>query len=405
MNKKLALLAAAGSLALVASAQTGAMAQDSGYYGAIGAGIALGNDETDFENRDGADVVPSAFTSNLELDDNITIYGAIGKYFQGGVRGELELATRTQDVDSIDGDGLGFGGFPVSDEVALGDFTVTTLMVNVFKDFNVDAAGRLTPYLGAGIGAAKVRAEFDNIAFADVLDSGDSPAAGYAVFTQSDDYTIALQGMAGLTFDFTDNMMIDVRYKYLGTGKAEYDSVINARDVAVESNYRVQEITAGLRWNFGGQPAAEPAPYVPPAPELKTCFDGTRVPVTEECPPEIVEQVEAPDELELTVYFDYDSAALTDAAQSLIQARAAEAREYDITSITVQGNTDTSGSSAYNERLSARRANVVRDALVANGIPASAISLEALGESNPAKPTADGVREPLNRRTEVSFDF
>ena len=59
----------------------------------------------------------------------------------------------------------------------------------------------------------------------------------------------------------------------------------------------------------------------------------------------------------------------------------------------------------YNQRLSQRRANVVRDALVANGIDSSVISIEALGESNPAKPTADGIREPLNRRTEVEFEF
>ena len=70
-------------------------------------------------------------------------------------------------------------------------------------------------------------------------------------------------------------------------------------------------------------------------------------------------------------------------------------------SVTIAGHADRSGPAAYNVRLSARRAQTVRDALVARGISADMISTEAFGETAPAKPTADGVREPLNRRSEV----
>ena len=42
-----------------------------------------------------------------------------------------------------------------------------------------------------------------------------------------------------------------------------------------------------------------------------------------------------------------------------------------------------------------------RDALVARGVSADMISTEAFGETEPARPTEDGVREPLNRRSEV----
>ena len=396
MNLKISLLAAAGTLALTGAAS----AQQAGdTYGAIGAGIAIGSDENNF--RDTGDAVPASFVSAFETDDNVAIYGALGKYFRDDVRGEIELANRTQEIDEIAGDGLGFGGFP--DDGTIGDLSATTLMLNVFKDFNVDAAGRLTPYLGLGAGVARIRPEFENISSAD---ADDDTLNGYRVVVSDKDYTIAGQAMAGLSFDFTDNMMVDVRYKYLSTGKYEYGGFVNDLFTDLEGNYSVQEVTAGLRWNFGGG-AAAPAPVAAaPAPvQYKTCFDGSRVPVTVECPPQIEEEVEVPEELELTVYFDYDKSNLTDAAQTLIAARAAEAREYDISSIVVQGNTDSSGSAAYNQRLSARRANVVRDALVANGIDSSMISIEALGESNPAKPTADGVREPLNRRTEVRFDF
>jgi len=165
-------------------------------------------------------------------------------------------------------------------------------------------------------------------------------------------------------------------------------------------------VSASFFWKFGS-PAAPIAAAVPVAAAVsyKDCWDGSRVVVTADCPPEIMETVEAPTDLGLTVYFDYDKSNLTDAAQSLIAAKSAEAREYDIKTVSVQGNTDTAGSSAYNNALSARRGAVVREALVANGIPADAISVEALGENNPAKPTEDGVREPLNRRTDVKFGF
>ena len=52
-------------------------------------------------------------------------------------------------------------------------------------------------------------------------------------------------------------------------------------------------------------------------------------------------------------------------------------------------------------RLSERRARVVRDELIRLGVAASMIAIEARGESEPAVATPDGVREPLNRRSEV----
>jgi outer membrane protein OmpA-like peptidoglycan-associated protein len=51
--------------------------------------------------------------------------------------------------------------------------------------------------------------------------------------------------------------------------------------------------------------------------------------------------------------------------------------------------------------LSLRRANAVKGALVQNGVPATAISVVGKGESQPLVQTADGVREPQNRRVEI----
>ena len=74
------------------------------------------------------------------------------------------------------------------------------------------------------------------------------------------------------------------------------------------------------------------------------------------------------------------------------------------TRVVIVGHTDTSGSAAYNVRLSERRARTVADALVGQGVNGGIIALEGRGETDLARPTADGVREPLNRRATITFN-
>ena len=69
--------------------------------------------------------------------------------------------------------------------------------------------------------------------------------------------------------------------------------------------------------------------------------------------------------------------------------------------MTATGHTDKSGPDSYNMALSLRRANTVKDALVREGVPATAISVIGKGETQPLVQTADGVREPQNRRVEI----
>ena len=71
--------------------------------------------------------------------------------------------------------------------------------------------------------------------------------------------------------------------------------------------------------------------------------------------------------------------------------------------IVATGYTDLSGSAAYNQKLSVRRADAVKAELVRLGVPATSITAIGRGESNPLVPTADGVREPQNRRVEIQI--
>jgi outer membrane protein OmpA-like peptidoglycan-associated protein len=67
----------------------------------------------------------------------------------------------------------------------------------------------------------------------------------------------------------------------------------------------------------------------------------------------------------------------------------------------VNGYADRSGTPAYNQRLGQRRAESVAAELVRDGVPRTAIDVQSFGESHPLVATADGVREPQNRRVEI----
>ncbi len=73
-------------------------------------------------------------------------------------------------------------------------------------------------------------------------------------------------------------------------------------------------------------------------------------------------------------------------------------------SILVTGHTDTVGSGQYNQRLSLRRSNTVKSALIAQGIPAAGISATGKGESMLMVQTGDREMEPRNRRAEINLN-
>jgi len=100
------------------------------------------------------------------------------------------------------------------------------------------------------------------------------------------------------------------------------------------------------------------------------------------------------------VFFDWSKADLTDRARQII-SEAASARGTGVTRIEVNGFTDRSGPADYNMQLSQRRANAVAAELVRRGVPRNEIVTRGFGEENNLVPTADGVREPQNRRVEI----
>ena len=103
----------------------------------------------------------------------------------------------------------------------------------------------------------------------------------------------------------------------------------------------------------------------------------------------------------MTVYFGFDSAELRSGEVGKVNEAARMAEEMDMVQFSITGHADRAGPADYNQELSLRRAQSVRDALVSRGVPSENVSIAARGESEPAVPTADGVREQANRRDEI----
>lgn len=102
-----------------------------------------------------------------------------------------------------------------------------------------------------------------------------------------------------------------------------------------------------------------------------------------------------------TVYFDFDKYNLTVDGRRVVDAAIAEAQAGGPAHIEVVGNTDLAGTNSYNYVLSQHRAETVRAYMIAHGVDPREISIRALGKTDPAVQTADGVREPRNRRVEI----
>lgn len=103
------------------------------------------------------------------------------------------------------------------------------------------------------------------------------------------------------------------------------------------------------------------------------------------------------------VFFDAGSATLTMQGKAILDNVVNNYRLCESASVVISGHTDRNGAAQANVKLSRRIASGVRNYLVAQGIPKGVLTTEAYGESRPLVETADGVREPENRRAEITF--
>ena len=113
----------------------------------------------------------------------------------------------------------------------------------------------------------------------------------------------------------------------------------------------------------------------------------------------------------LALYFGFDEDAMSDRTRRQLEIVAAMLKSDPNKKINLSGHTDALGTEEYNDRLSANRADTVRDFLAAAGVPEAQIVTVAKGASQPRRPnvTETGEDNPdgrrANRRTEIYLDF
>ncbi|MFT8242504.1 OmpA family protein [Roseomonas sp. BN140053] len=373
MSLKKALLAATMlALPVVANAQP-----VTGLYVGAGAGANWLQSTRNDVDRDSSFAVrnlglPSDSTK-FKFDLGFGGVVSIGYGFGNGLRVEAEGNYRQNDIDDVQI----FGARTFSTGGRTRSYGA---MGNVLYDFTmpsfVPQFMPVVPYVG--VGAGYVWHEYDNV-------TGRAGSNGRLTVDDTDGQ-FAFQGIAGLAFPIAavPGLAITAEYRFLGTLSPDLDARVStvsnnatvSRGKIEVDNYN-HSAFLGLRYAFN---APRPAP-VPVAPQVQsTAPQAART---------------------YLVFFDWDRADLTDRARQIISEAAQNARRVSSTRIEVAGHADRSGTPQYNQRLSQRRAEAVAAELARQGISRSEMSVQAFGESRPLVATADGVREPQNRRVEI----
>lgn len=101
------------------------------------------------------------------------------------------------------------------------------------------------------------------------------------------------------------------------------------------------------------------------------------------------------------VYFEFDKSDLDGAGSATLAGYAAWLSDHSDASVTIEGNCDERGSREYNLALGQRRADSVKDSLVANGVDASRIDTVSFGEERPACDGSGAACWAQNRRADI----
>ncbi|MBW3560079.1 MAG: OmpA family protein [Proteobacteria bacterium] len=408
---KLKLLAGAALCGLFAASGASAQAPN-GVYGAVDLGYHAPEGIEAESSSNAPDGRPYDWT--FDGEDSFAGFARIGYRLSPQFRVELEGGYRGGEVESVRGSGNRGASYPVG-LCTQGVFRSTanptcgapqgvieahTLMANAIYDLNFSFFQRFVPFVGVGVGINRTNidlvGQFSNV--------GTVTAANpqfQNLVIDDEDVSFAYQGLLGLSYNATDRLAVDLTYRYLTGSDVDYISRGSAtgglQPGTFSGSYDDQSLTLGLRYSFAAPPP--PPPVVEPAP-----VEAPPPPVVEAPPPPPPPPAPVFQPREFLVYFPFDQSILTPEAQTVVQEAASYAAAGGATRIAVTGHADTSGSAAYNIRLSERRARAVADSMVGLGVNPALITADWRGEAEPAVSTGDGVKEPLNRRATVAIN-
>jgi OOP family OmpA-OmpF porin len=317
-------------------------------------------------------VVPQAgyvWLDNDRLADDDTFIGiAIGKHLSEAI--SLELGINSGDYD------LGAGR----------DLDLKTFSFDALHIFAREAV--VSPYVTAGVGLQR-----------NALLDGDK-----------EQYKMAQAGLG---------LFINVAEKSNGALKFALRPEVKARWTFPSSNDpedKYLDYVAGLGFQFAfgdarpapvaAEPPPPPPPAPPPPPEPPRDSDGDGViDPRDKCPDTprgvAVDADGCPRRGEATlqgVTFEFNSATLTADSHTVLSELAADLKRYPRLKIELQGHTDSVGADAYNMKLSAQRANAVREYLVSQGVNDQQLTSKGFGETQPLDDDKTEAGRAMNRR-------
>jgi len=321
-----------------------AMANDTqGWY----LGLGVGYDH--MEPIDAITAPPLSAHARLGQQDMALVAGSFGYKWASNLRMEFEVGYSSHDQHQ---DNPPFAGH------LSGTNTLKSALVNFIYDWNL--GNRMSLSLGGGVGAGALDMSIRDSLF---------PALK-VIRGQHTEFM--WQGILGLNYEWTPSTELFIDYRYRS---AEIDRGY-ASDFAALTPIHVaqaQEHVAmlGIRWYLDNAPPPPP----PPPPPVKTFI----------------------------VFFDFDKSNLTDKAQEVVQEAVRTAKANGFVKVLVTGHTDTVGSDSYNQALSIRRAQSVKDEMVREGMDGGTIDIVGKSFHDPLVPTGPGVREPQNRRAVIDL--
>lgn len=206
----------------------------------------------------------------------------------------------------------------------------------------------------------------------------------------------------------------------IGAGLKYYFTDMFYARAGVDGMYLIDEdqtewqAGVGIGLNFGGSAGKEepaPQPVAEVCPDVDNdgvCDNVDRCPDTPANTTVNAEGCTAVAEVvrvELDVKFDFDKAVVKEESYADIKNLADFMNQYPQTTTTVEGHTDSVGTDAYNQKLSERRANAVRNVLVNEyGVQGNRVDSVGYGESRPVADNATESGRAINRRVEAEVE-
>jgi OOP family OmpA-OmpF porin len=237
-------------------------------------------------------------------------------------------------------------------------------------------SGRVSPYFGVGLGALRTDYKFD-----------DGSGSGY-------DTRLAVEAEVGL--------MVKMWESSDRTSKLSLRPELKARWANPgDANLRDYLYTVGVQYSFGGSPVASAVPVaaIEPPPPPPPAAPPPPPPPPPPTPPPAPEFPAAKASITLEgVNFAFNKSDLTADSRPVLDGVATGLKNHPRVKVEIQGHTDSVGAAAYNLKLSQRRAESVREYLVADGVNAEQLVARGYGETQPVTSNKTDEGRAKNRR-------